>query len=81
MARKPKNPAPENKQAPPPPETKEEALLAEVVDKDSQLRRLLKAEHNEWAGTISRQEFRNIADRIRAELNGDKEVEQELADD
>lgn len=38
---------------------------------ESLLSRLLKAEHNEWAGTIGRQQLRDIADGIRAELRGE----------
>lgn len=55
--------------------------LTEFVDRDSQLRRLLKAENNQWSGVISRQELRTISDRIRRELRGEVEVEEEGAND
>lgn len=58
----------------------EQDELTEFVDRDSQLRRLLKAENNQWAGTIGRQDLRKVADRIRAELRGETEVEEEGAD-
>jgi len=58
----------------------EQDELTEFVDRDFQLRRLLKAENNQWAGTVSRQDLHKIADRIRAELRGETEVEEEGAD-
>lgn len=51
--------------------------LTDLVIRDTQLRRLLKAEQNEWAGVISRAAFREIAERIRAELNGKAEFEED----
>jgi len=66
--------APENKS---PKEDEKPDALTEFVDRDSQLRRLLKAENHEWVGTLGRLELRNIADRIREELRGEVEVEEE----
>ena len=77
--------APQNKAQTQAPENKtpdeDDDMLTAYTEKDAQLRRLLKAEHNEWAGTISRQDFRNIADSIRSELRGEQEVEMEAEDE
>lgn len=51
--------------------------LTDLVIRDTQLRRLLKAENNEWGGTVGRQDLRRIADGIRAELNGKAEFEED----
>lgn len=51
--------------------------LTDLVIRDTQLRRLLKAEQNEWVGVIGRVAFREIAERIRAELNGKAEFEED----
>lgn len=51
--------------------------LTDLVIRDTQLRRLLKAEQNSWTGVISRAAFREIAERIRAELNGKAEFEED----
>lgn len=51
--------------------------LTDLVVRDTQLRRLLKAEQNAWTGVISRAAFREIAERIRAELNGKVEFEED----
>lgn len=56
-------------------------LLTAYAEKEAQLRRLLKAENNEWVGTLSRQEFRRIADSIRAQVRGEQEVQMEEPED
>ena len=73
--------APENKQPAHDNETPREGLLAELSVRDAQLRRLLKAEHNDWAGTIARKFLRQTADEIRAEMRGDREVPNEVIED
>lgn len=85
--------APQNKAQPKAPENKEPFTeeekkepsaqtescdeLTDLVIRDTQLRRLLKAEQNAWTGVISRVAFREIAERIRAELNGKAEFEED----
>jgi len=56
-------------------------MLTAFAEKDAQLRRLLKAENNEYVGTIGRNELRRVADSIRAELRGTKEVDMGGTDD
>lgn len=68
--------APENKE-PFTEENKESDELTELVIRDTQLRRLLKAEQNQWTGAIGRAAFHGIAERIRAELNGKVEFEED----
>ncbi|WBC28315.1 hypothetical protein DPMD02_49 [Desulfofustis phage LS06-2018-MD02] len=52
-------------------------VLTDFVVRDTQLRRLLKAEQNQWTGVISRAAFRKIAERIRDELDGKVEFEED----
>ena len=59
------------------PDGEEGDELTDLVIRDTQLRRLLKAEQNAWTGVISRAAFREIAERIRAELNGKTEFEED----
>lgn len=47
----------------------DDGLLTAYTVLDEQLRRLLKAEQNNWTGTVDRRSLRNIADQIRKELN------------
>lgn len=70
--------APENGSAP---EDEQSLLLTALAEKDAQLRRLLKAENNEFVGTVGRMALRNVAEDIRAELRGSKEVDMGGTDD
>ena len=56
-------------------------MLTAFAEKDAQLRRLLKAENNEFNGVLGRRELRRVADNIRAELRGDQEVDMGGTDD
>ena len=58
-----------------PDEGDDDDMLTAFAEKDAQLRRLLKAENNEFNGVLGRRELRRVADSIRAELRGDKEVD------
>lgn len=79
--------APQNKAHTAAPENKEpftedgNDMLTAFAEKDAQLRRLLKAENNEFNGVLGRRELRLVADSIRAELRGDKEVDMGDSDD
>lgn len=64
-----------------PDEDDQDDMLTAFAEKDAQLRRLLKAENNEYVGTIGRNELRRVADSIRAELRGTKEVDMGGTDD
>lgn len=62
-------------------ESTNDAVLTDLVDCDTQLRRLLKAEQNQFTGVISRGDLHRTADAIRKELRGEAEVEEGQADD
>ena len=64
-----------------PDEGDEDDMLTAFAEKDAQLRRLLKAENNEFNGVVGRRELRRVADTIRAELRGDQEVDMGGTDD
>lgn len=72
-----KEPFTEDEKKEPSEENYEGDELTDLVIRDTQLRRLLKAEQNAWTGVISRAAFREIAERIRAELNGKVEFEED----
>jgi ribosomal protein S7 len=44
----------------------------ETSAEEKALRELLRAEQNEWAGSISRQDLHRIAERLRGNLRGGK---------
>lgn len=51
-------------------------VLTDFVIRDTQLRRLLKAEQLLWDGGTSRAAFRELAQRTRAELRGEAEFKE-----
>ena len=52
-----------------------QGLLDTLIEREEQLRRLLKVEHNEWSGVCGRRDLRNVADNIRNTLAKDKNNE------